>query len=136
MAGVVLPVFPMRSFDFSWLVGASSASFVVKRSIDVSKWMSVTLLSRITTSSISNGTIQVGFQLEAPTTDDPALDFVTPLTPFATTTISSLAPTVSVTGATVGVGAFVRVIVIGTRVAAGGSIAAMFSCDLIVRNGI
>lgn len=135
MAGLVIPVFPMRTFDFSWLAANSSTAFVAKRGIDVSQWIAVSLLVRVSSSVMPNGAIVVSVLQEGPTSDDPGNDFVGSggglvnisdgIAPKALTSVPYFDA----------MGASARIVIQGDRFFAGGTIASMFSVDLVVRNG-
>src|SRR5262245_51664955 len=97
MAGLIYRVSPKKTFDFSTVTPSGVQDVILAKAMSVAAVREGTLLVRVHTgTSITGGTIDVIVQSEAPSDDDPALDFVSTTgpggSPWATVTLNSSTP--------------------------------------------
>lgn len=77
MAGIIIPLFGKRTFDFSNLGASGTAEYVMVKALDLSQWTDVSLWIRVHSNGTeAGGEIQVIAHPTAPSVEDPAVDFV------------------------------------------------------------
>lgn len=124
MAGTLLSVVPARQFNFSGVAINQTLSVVLKRKIDVSRWMTAALLVRVYNVSSMAGSIDISLQAESTAPEDPGLLFLQP-TELAKVTLASGSssdpyPYVLMSGTSLPLGSTVRVVA-AARATLGGS---------------
>lgn len=79
MAGTIIPLISLRSFDFAGLASSESMTVVLIKEIDVSGWTEGVLNVRIhggTIDSTATANISVVLAATSPSSDEPTKDFI------------------------------------------------------------
>ena len=137
MAGLVVPITPMRTYDFSWLATNSSTDIVLRQNIDVREWRHSSLVVRVSACSFAVGAaISFFSQHDGWTEDDPGQDFVMTFVSPDVVLDSSVSPPASFVARTVSLGAAIRLVMRASRGATAGGIFATMSVDLCMKNAL
>lgn len=120
MPGVIYRVLAKAPYDFSSVATGASQTYNIAKAIDVSAYREATAVIRLHAVSISASStpsISVVVLPEAPTAEDPALDFI--YNPGTVTTVvlssASTAPQLVETNVSTPFGGFLRVNVLGNQ---------------------
>lgn len=129
MPGTIIPIISKREYDFS----NGNADVIVVKSIDVSAWTEGIVAVRVHGKDIGSGNIKVVAYTTAPTSEDPAEDFVAG-SAAATATVDSSGTVPQLVTATLsaGFGGFLRIVVEGD--AGSGNTRATLSADLVLKS--
>ncbi len=135
MPGVIYRVLSKTTYDFGSVPLSSSTTYTVAKAIDVSAYREATALVRIHGLSINANTpaINVSIQAEAPTSEDPANDFIAAgnvaLTGSIVLSSAYSTPTLTLVSIATTFGGFLRVKVQGIQ---GGTASSTFLVTLSV----
>ena len=137
MAGIVIPVFCIRTWTFTGLkVGAGNAEeYCIQKNLPVGHYREASLMVRAHSVSILDGAskIEVRVVEEAPTPEEPATDFEGAELASGRIISATQAPTLVQSDLSAPFGAFVTVYVKGTQGSAGSSVSAELSAELVLK---
>lgn len=137
MSGAIIPIFSRRSFDFDDVAASNKyVEITIAKAIDVSQYTEGTLLVRVHDNNVaSNAQIDILVKATAPTSEDPAKDFVGSTVATVTVDENVNAPTLMKASFSADPGQMVTVTVKGWQVS-GSAVAcnAVLSAELVVKS--
>jgi hypothetical protein len=127
--GTIIPIISKREYDFS----NGNANVTVVKVLDCSAWTEGIVAVRVHGKDIGSGNIKVVAYTSAPTSEDPAEDFISS-SASATATIDSsgTVPQLVTSTLSAGFGGFLRIVVEGD--AGSGNTRATLSADLVLKS--
>lgn len=133
MAGVIIPLWNKKSWNFDNLTAGTSETHVAVKALSSERYTEGLIVVRAHTRDIVNASskIEVVAFTTAPSSEDPAVDFVS-TTASGTATVANGSTTTVATVGLSGFGGFLRIHVIGTRVSS-GNCKADLSADLVLK---
>lgn len=133
MAGTSIPLWNKRTFNFNNLTAGTTETQVAVKAIGCERYREGLLIVRAHTRDIVNAgsKIEVVAYTTAPSPEDPSVDFVF-ATAAGTASLANGSTTIVASAALANFGAFLRIIVIGTRVTS-GNCSADISADLVLK---
>ncbi len=133
MAGMVIPLWNKKSFNFNNLTAGTTETHVAVKAVAVEKYREAMLIVRAHTRDIVNGSskIEIIAFTTAPSGEDPAVDFVS-TTASGTAAITNGSTSTVATVSLSNFGGFLRINVMGTRVTSGNCTADL-SAEIVVK---
>jgi len=132
MAGILIPILPKRSFDFSSTTVGTAQHLVLVERIDISQYIDGILAVRVHSLTLNGADIlELDLFGDGYSGQDPSMDFVTTSNLFPDMLLNS-APGLFTYGGTV-LGQFVR-LVLSAFHATAGTMSATLSADLVLRS--
>jgi len=131
--GIVTPLWNKKSFNFNNLTAGTSETDVAVKTVACERYREGLLIVRAHTRDIVNASskIEIVAYTTAPTAEDPSVDFVF-TTASGTATVANGSTSVVASVALANFGAFLRILVVGTRVTS-GNCSADLSADLVLK---
>lgn len=133
MPGTAIPLWNKKSFNFNNLTLGTSESNVAVKAVACERYREGLLIVRAHTRDIVNAAskIEIVVYTTSPTAEDPSVDFVF-ATASGTATVANGSTSIVASVALANFGAFMRIVVIGTRTTS-GNCSADLSADLVLK---
>jgi hypothetical protein len=132
MAGILVPLMPKRTLDFTNNLASTLHNVVIQERIDVSDWIEGILVVRAHSANLAAGSISFSLIGDGWTTEDQAPVFYGTSPLFSSVFSPTAGPALAVGGGTLP-GKYVALIATGFRTT-GGSVIATLSVDLVLRS--
>jgi hypothetical protein len=129
MAGMIVRIIPPRLLDFSALHIGESTTLVLRRDVDVSEWISASMMVRVNEVDMAGGAVEIKAQYQSPAEDDPGLDFATDVATSTVIDTGTIVPSFLTVGLGRSLGSGLRIVAMGTRTSS-GNIAVVAAVDL------
>lgn len=133
MAGVIIPLWNKKSWNFNNLTASTSETHVAVKALSSERYTEALLVVRAHTRDIVNASskIEIVAFTTAPSAEDPSVDFFSS-TASGTATIANGSTTTFATAQLANFGGFLRIHVIGTR-GTSGNCSSDLSADLVLK---
>jgi hypothetical protein len=133
MAGALIPLVPLRSYDFSNMIVGTTQTLTVVERIDISQYIDCMITLRVHFSSVISGSINFDLYGDGFTDEDPSLPFRAGSALFSSSAIlGSTWPLLLTYGGTVR-GHYATLVVTANKTGA-GNLKATVSLDAVLRS--
>lgn len=133
MAGLLVPLFSLRRYEFNGLTASTTADIVIVRAYPVFAYREATILVKVHSLVLDGGASIAIFAVEAsPTEDEPGLDFIASAVVFTATVTTASTPLLLDASNASQFGGHLQIVLRGTR-GSTGSCEAVLEADLILK---
>jgi hypothetical protein len=133
MAGLLVPLFSMRRFEFNGLTVSTTADLVIVRAYPVFAYREATVLVKVHSLALGGGASIAVLAVEAsPTEDAPGVDFTASSVVFSASVTTASTPLLIDASNSTEFGGHLQILVRGTR-GSSGSCEAVLEADLVLK---